>query len=227
MKYSTTLLIVLLCFVVNIIFAQKARTRIFKSNQPNEWYTFLEKSEKNNDPHAVFKFEDDVIHASGEEFGYLATQKEYSNFHLSLEFKWGEKKYPPRMNEKRDAGVLYHTNFYDGDKIWPRCLEYQIQEGDCGDVWLVDSVVVMHRGKQTIPMNWIRGEKYLNNEKPNGKWNKVEVIVNQGKFIHLLNGKVVNEGELINTKKGHILLQTEGAEVFYRNVNIEEFTNKQ
>ena len=75
-------------------------------------------------------------------------------------------------------------------------------------------------------MNWIRGQKELNNEKPNGEWNTAEVIVNKGKFIHMLNGKKVNEGELINTQKGHILLQSEGAEVFYRNASIREFTDK-
>lgn len=221
MKYSIITFIFFLTTQVG--FAQKKASPIFKASQSNDWYTFLEKSKKNHDPSGVFKFEEDVIHVSGEEFGYIATQKEYSNFHFSVEFKWGEKKYPPRVNEKRDAGILYHTDFYDGDKIWPRCLEYQIQEGDCGDVWLVDSVMIIHRGKQTTPMNWIRGEKYLNNEKPNGDWNKAEVIVNNGKFIHLLNGKKVNEGELVNTKKGHILLQTEGAEIYYRNATIKEF----
>jgi len=226
MNRSVSLFI--LCFSLSSIsvFAQKSSTPIFKPSQPKEWYTFLRESGKSNDPKAVFTFDGDVIHVSGEEFGYMATQKEYSNFHLTLEFKWGEKKYPPRVNEKRDAGVLYHADFYNGDKVWPRCLEYQIQEGDCGDVWMVDSVMVIHNGKKTTPTNWIRGEKFLDNEKPNGEWNKAEVIVDKGKFIHLLNGKKVNEGELVNTKKGHILLQTEGAEVYYRNVTIRELSTK-
>ncbi|MBN8826344.1 MULTISPECIES: DUF1080 domain-containing protein [unclassified Spirosoma] len=226
MKSPISLPVIFLCFVTSVGVAQKAPTPIFNANHKNEWYTFLSESGKNHDPHAVFTFEGDVIHVSGEEFGYIATNKEYSNFHLRVEFRWGEKKYPPRVNDKRDAGILYHADFYNGDKVWPRCLEYQIQEGDCGDVWMVDSVMVMHRGKQTTPMNWIRGQKELNNEKPNGEWNTAEVIVNKGKFIHMLNGKKVNEGELINTQKGHILLQSEGAEVFYRNASIREFTDK-
>jgi hypothetical protein len=141
---------------------------------------------------------------------------------LTLFFKWGTKKYPPRINEKRDAGVLYHADFYGGDKIWPRCLEFQIQEGDCGDVWMVDSVMIVHRGKQTLPQNWIRGEKSLNAELPNGAWNKVEIRVKDGMFKHFLNDKLVNEGQLINTRKGAILLQSEGAEVYYKDVMIEE-----
>ena len=58
-------------------------------------------------------------------------------------------------------------------------------------------------------------------EKPNGEWNKAEVIVKDGKITHLLNGEIVNTAKLGNTKDGTIVLQSEGAEIYYRNAVVE------
>ena len=39
---------------------------------------------------------------------------------------------------------MYHVILYSGDKVWPRSLEYQVQEGDCGDFWMTDSTTIRH-----------------------------------------------------------------------------------
>src|SRR5579862_7893784 len=54
------------------------------------FYTFLKNSGKNNDPDHVFRVEDGLIHVSGKEYGYLATEREYDHYLLRVEFKWGE-----------------------------------------------------------------------------------------------------------------------------------------
>jgi hypothetical protein len=159
---------------------------------------------------------------SGEDFGYITTNSKYSDFHLILEFKWGEKKYPPRENEKRDAGILYLSDFYSGDKIWPRSIEFQIQEGDCGDFWMTDSTTIVFQNRITEPKNWHREVKFSDAEKPHGQWNKVEVIVKGGKITHKINDVVVNEGSDPSVKEGAIVLQSEGAEIFYKNVSLTE-----
>src|SRR4029079_15584035 len=136
------------------------------------------------------QFEDNVLHASGEDFGYLVTEKKYANFHLFFEFKWGEKKWPPRENAKRDGGVLYHADFYSGDKVWPRSLEFQIQEGDCGDFYMTDSKTLIHSDTLTTAVNTaLRVIKSKDAEKPSGEWNKAEIIVQNGTITHLLNGQ--------------------------------------
>ena len=197
-------------------------TLLFKPEEKNNWYVFLEGSEKGKDPLGVFRFEDGMIHVSGQKFGYIATEQTYSNFHLTLEFKWGEKKYPPREKEKRDAGILYNGDLYNGDKIWPRSLECQIQEGDCGDIWLIDSAFVIHTDTVSGKKPYQRVVKSKNAEKPNGEWNKVEVVVNNGDITYMVNGQVVNKARNPNPKAGRILLQSEGAELFYRNVEIQK-----
>jgi hypothetical protein len=195
---------------------------LFRPDDKSGWYVFLEGSEKGKDPLGVFQFENGMIHASGEKFGYIATEQSYSNFHLKLEFKWGTKKYAPRLNEKRDAGILYNGDIYDGDKIWPRSLECQIQEGDCGDIWLIDSAWVIHADTMTKRQPYHRVIKSKDAEKPTGEWNQVEVIVNNGDITYLVNGQVVNKAKNPNPKAGRILLQSEGAEIYYRNVAIRK-----
>ena len=170
----------------------------------------------------MFQFEGNVLHVSGEDFGYIVTEKKYANFHFTVEFKWGEKKFPPRENSKRDAGIIYHADFYNGDKVWPRSLEFQVQEGDCGDFWMTDSTTIIHNDTLTPPMNNHRVIKSKDAEKPTGEWNKAEIIVQNGAITHLLNGVEVNSGRLGNTTTGGILLQSEGAEIYYRNAEIRE-----
>jgi hypothetical protein len=205
-----------------LLTSPKKKTKLFLPNKKTEWHTFLNGSGKNNDPKNVFVFEGDVLHVSGNGFGYISTEKNYDDFHFTVEFKWGENRYPPRENVKRDAGIMYHAILYSGDKVWPRSLEYQVQEGDCGDFWMTDSTTIRHADSITTAVGSLRIIKSKDAEKPKGEWNKAEVIVKNGKITHLLNGEIVNEGGLGNTKTGLILLQSEGAEVYYRNAVVEE-----
>ncbi len=206
--------------------AQKAvkSKLLFTPENKSEWYTFINGEGKDKDSLQVFKFEEDILHVSGKRFGYIITKESYYNFHLTLDFKWGDKKYPPRENDKRDAGVLYHSVLYSGDKIWPRSLEFQIQEGDCGDFWLTDSVSMTHADTITSLAPWHRVVKLKNAEKTNGEWNKVEIIVKDGSITHKLNGEIVNTGKNPSVPGGKIVLQSEGAEIYYRDIKLQDIT---
>jgi hypothetical protein len=195
---------------------------LFKPEDRSRWYVFLEGSKKGQDSLGVFQFENAMLHVSGQKFGYIATEESFSNFHLKLEFKWGTKKYAPRLNEKRDAGILYNVDIYNGDKVWPRSLECQIQEGDCGDIWLIDSASLIHADTLTGKKPYQRVVKLKDAEKPSGEWNQVEVIVNKGEITYLVNGQVVNKARNPNPKAGRIMLQSEGAELYYRNVTLQK-----
>ena len=65
-------------------------------------------------------------------------------------------------------------------------------------------------------------KKRIDNEKPHGDWNLVEVIVNKGKITYIVNSVVVNEAESPSLNEGKILVQSEGAEIFYRKIEIAE-----
>ncbi|MEP7279819.1 MAG: DUF1080 domain-containing protein [Bacteroidota bacterium] len=194
---------------------------LFNGKNLQNWHRFL-KTNGTDDPDKVFSVEKGLLHISGKEFGYLCTKDEFANFHLVVEFKWGTKKYPPRDADtiKRDNGILYFVQLTK-DKIWPKSIECQIQEGDVGDFWMVDSVTIVVNGIRTAPKDYATAKKKTDAENPYGQWNRVEVIANNGRITHIVNGKVVNEATDPSISKGRIIIQSEGAEIYYRKIEIE------
>src|SRR5688500_11531303 len=87
----------------------EATVQLFNGKDLTNMYSDVKDAGKNSDPKKVFTVEDGTIHVSGEVFGYPSTEKEYENYHLTVEFKWGEKTYEPRKNLTRDSGILLHT----------------------------------------------------------------------------------------------------------------------
>jgi hypothetical protein len=57
-------------------------------------------------------------------------------------------------------------------------------------------------------------------EKPQGEWNLVDLIADGDKVTYKVDGKVMNEGTGANPSRGRILFQSEGAEVFFRNIEL-------
>ncbi|HWA26413.1 MAG TPA: DUF1080 domain-containing protein [Lacunisphaera sp.] len=190
----------------------------------------------------------DAVDGSKQPMGYVATTAEYANYRLSLEFKWGTKKFIPRADPDmaRDAGVCYHVQ--SPDVIWPVSVECQIQEGDTGDAWLIhtqatarihpdtmgywpngnDGGVEVTKGEK--PKVYRRIPRYFYHEQPG--WNRVELVVRGDRASYYVNGHLVNEVTQLKRwdetakawqplAKGRILLQAEGAEIFYRNVTIQ------
>ncbi|HEY8504136.1 MAG TPA: DUF1080 domain-containing protein [Gemmataceae bacterium] len=207
----------------------------------------------NKDPKNVYTVvtEDGApaIRISGEIFGALTSKEEFSDYHLRLQFKWGEKKWPPRDKAKRDSGLLYHCvgEHGAGGTFWMRSLECQIQEGDCGDFWSVAGVLVDVEGELqgdngpvvfrpggktfTLPAKGLgnRAVKSATNEKPHGQWNTIEVYCVGPTSVHVVNGtpnmvltnaRVATDGGEKPLARGKIQLQSEGAEVFYRNIEV-------
>jgi hypothetical protein len=162
------------------------------------------------------------LHDLGTELGYIMSEKSFGNYHFVLDFKWGEKKWPPRDKMKRDSGICYNIPEDEPDSIWPQSVECQIQEGDVGDFWLLNYSTIQVDGKQNSPLQHSQIVKKVDAEKPNGEWNTVEVISVNGKCVHIVNGTVVNYGENSSLIGGRILLQSEYAELYYRNIRIRE-----
>ncbi|MES1226752.1 MAG: DUF1080 domain-containing protein, partial [Bacteroidota bacterium] len=101
-------------------------------------------------------------------------------------------------------------------------IECQIQEGDTGDFWLIGGTTIKVNGVRSQPDSSTRVQKKIDAEKPTGEWNRVEVIANKGKITYIVNGKIVNEGEEPSVSEGKILIQSEGAEIYYRKIEIAE-----
>ncbi|MDX2039134.1 MAG: DUF1080 domain-containing protein [Isosphaeraceae bacterium] len=63
-------------------------------------------------------------------------------------------------------------------------------------------------------------------EKPTGEWNRMEVICDGGTIINIVNGYVVNVGTDSSVTRGKIMIQSEGAELFVRKIEIRPLVKK-
>jgi len=63
-----------------------------------------------------------------------------------------------------------------------------------------------------------RGEKDI--ESPLGQWTRVEVICDGDTMTNIVNGQVASKAEALNITAGRILIQTEGAEMWVRKIEL-------
>ena len=57
-------------------------------------------------------------------------------------------------------------------------------------------------------------------EKPHGEWNRTEVICDGDRIVVLMNDILVNEGTRVAPTEGKIQFQSEGAELFFRKIEV-------
>jgi hypothetical protein len=212
----------------------------------------------NRDPLNVFSValinNEPVLKVTGEVYAGLSTKKKFENYHLSMMFRWGNKKYEPRLGDRRDSGILYHAQEPHGQfwNAWMKAPEMQVQEGDCGDFHPLVGVSMDIRASEMIE----EGVSYLrydpkgnlitfksggdnkrcrridNYEKETGEWNHLELICIGDKAYHIVNGKVVmvlensrsfdQSGNSTTLTKGKIQIQSEAAEVYYKDIKIRQ-----
>jgi hypothetical protein len=195
-----------------------------------------------------------VLRVSGEIYGCVYTKKEYENYHLKLQVKWGERKDDPRKDKLRDSGVLYHSIGEAGVDYWRAWMlsqEFQIMEGHMGDYWnIATSAVDIRAYLSEGEMNSVASTKqpFLpfgngsdngfclrseNHESAPGEWTTIELITYQDKSLHIVNGHVVmvlknshynKDGKSIPLTKGRIQLQSEASEVFYKNIQVKKLS---
>src|SRR5262245_13618435 len=107
------------------------------------------KDTQRHDPRHVFGVADGTIHVSGEGQGYLATEREYHNYRLVVEYKWGQRTDGGKY--VRNSGILLHATGPDGGAggAWPSCIECQLAQGCIGDLIVIRG---QDAGGQTIPV---------------------------------------------------------------------------
>ncbi|GAB4015992.1 3-keto-disaccharide hydrolase [Spirosoma koreense] len=239
---------------------------LFNGKNLAGWETYLDRPNQadkqeapiglNKDPKHVFSVvtEDGkpALRISGETFGGINTLADFENYQLRLEFKWGKQKWPPKLDQPRDSGLLYHSVGAHGTSmLWMESFEYQIQEGDTGDYWGVmnvladiparqnekgkyvyqaDSQLLTFQDKTPVGRSCL---KSLDNELPSGQWNTLDLYCFGDTCLHVLNGKVnmmlTHTRHLVNGQaepltRGKIQIQSEGAEVFYRNIQVRKIS---
>lgn len=217
-----------------------------------------------SDPLQVFSIVEDekgekLIRISGQVIGGLVLSDSLADYHLRLEFKWGDYKWAWMEGRPKDGGILYHQG--------KARHEFQIHENDVGSYWARKTIVdIPAQFTWDLPEAILRAKPYLTpfvnslndsmlifskdsplhhfegtkekadwqivlaspyNEKPHGEWNTLELICWKNHAIHIVNGKINmvllnsfyrDKGEIHPLNSGRLTLQSEGAEVFFRNI---------
>jgi hypothetical protein len=170
--------------------------------------------------------DNDVLICSGNPIGVVRSEKQYENFILHVEWK--------HMEPGGNSGVFVWSNANPGKNRLPDGVEVQMLELDWVNLNKHDGVTppiaYVHGelfgvgGVETMPDNprGTRSKSIENRAKGRGEWNTYEVICIDGVVKLAVNGKVVNGLSRSSQKKGYLCLESEGAEIHFRNFKIIE-----
>jgi len=189
---------------------------LFNGKDLSGWDTFIDPRAKDVTPDDVWSVKDGIIICEGQVNGYLITKKEYENYVLKLQWRWGKK-----VHRGRNSGVFVHV--VGENKIWPKGIEAQLMSGHAGDFWLVSGATLKidpARRDPRISRHYFRMKDDV--EKPLGQWNQYEIVCKGDTIRLIINGQLVNEGTDAEPCRGKILLQSEGAEIHFRDIKLKK-----
>lgn len=122
---------------------EKGVIQLFNGRDFSGLYTWLVDT-KREDPRRVFTVTNGMIRISGEGLGYLSTDREYKDYRLLVEFRWGAKNWAwgDRIGKARDSGIFLHSagpdgNSYDGQGAFKAAIECNVFQGATGDFLLI------------------------------------------------------------------------------------------
>lgn len=170
-------------------------------------------------PGSTWSIKDGVIACTGRPNGYLRTEKSYTQYKVTVEW---------RFTRAGNTGVLVHMNPPPVppappatapviNRTWPMCIECQGLHDHQGDFWIWSGAHVNE------PLQQRNGVimKTPSAEKPVGEWNTYQVVCKDDTVTIIVNGTKMNEVTGCNIKSGQIGLQSEGAGIEVRKVTIE------
>ncbi len=161
---------------------------------------------------------------SGHPIGVIRSEKRYENFLLHIEWK--------HMEPGGNSGTFVWSDAEPNDNRLPNGVEVQMLELDWVKLNTKDGktppVAYVHGelfgvgGVEIVPDNprGRRSKSVENRCKGKGEWNTYEVVCVDGTIKLSVNGKFVNGISKSTKKEGFICLESEGAEIHFRNIKI-------
>jgi hypothetical protein len=204
---------------VQIVRAQNVVTptnhiELFNGANFDDW-TFCMRNDA--DPTQTWSVTNGVIHCNGSAIGYLRTKQSYSNYVVTVE--WRFIKVTPKAN---NTGVLVHMQL--PDTVWPMCVQNQGKSGRQGDLFVMAGAECKEHlalGKDANTPVPLRG---VSNENPVGEWdtNVTDCVGNDVQAI--INGKLLNEITECTVTNGFVGIQSEGADFEIRKIELQPIT---
>lgn len=173
--------------------------------------------------------------------GVMSTKRSYKYYSLKFDYRWGTKLVNNFDQFQYDAGVFYHITEL---KVFPVGLQYQIRlnhlenRNHTGD-FIASGTTIQWYSKDGktfefpkaggTPQPMRRGQHFAHVTAPfhglGDKWNECELIVMGDEYaLHRLNGRIVNLATKLPAAEGPIAIESETAEIFWRNIRIKEFS---
>jgi hypothetical protein len=190
----------------------KGEKLLFNGKDLTGWTPFIPDLAKDNkDQASVWRVDSGgVLVCAGNPVGYIRTSDKYTNFILRLEWRFN-----PVTKQAGNSGVL--VRMIGEDKVWPKSVEAQLQSGSAGDFWNIGEFTMTADPARTNGRNT---RKTHGAERPVGEWNEYEIVVNKGDVILFVNGEELNRATSVEEVAGFICLQSEGAEIHFRNIRL-------
>ena len=141
--------------------------RLFNGKDLTGLHTWLKDTQR-ADPRQVFRVTDGMLHITGDGFGYVATAKEYRDYRLVVEYRWGKRT--DGRKYVRNSGILLHAVGPDGGAggTWMSSIECQLAQGCAGDLIVI-------RGKdakgEAVPVR-VTAETELSPDGKRHRWKK-------------------------------------------------------
>ena len=171
---------------------------------------------------------DGLLVCSGHPIGVMRSEKQYENFILHIEwmhmqaggnsgvFVWSEGSMPARR--RLPKGMEVQMLELDWVKL------HKKKDGTLPPIAYVHGELFGANGLKTIPDNprGSRSKSIENRCKGKGEWNVYDVVCVDGVIKLSVNGKFVNGVRKSSVKKGYLCLESEGAEIHFRNIRIME-----
>lgn len=189
------------------------KMELFNGKNLDNWTIFVPDSVNGSD---VFWVENGMLRVSGIPDGYIRTKEEFSSYELQVEWRW--------LSEPVNSGVLLHTT--GEDRLWPNCLEAQLQAGNAGDFVLIgegvgitvsDSAYLID---QEGPGYAVVAKMNESSENEAGEWNLYDIRVRGDKVELKVNGVLQNSGTAITKTGGSICIQSEGGPMEFRKITL-------
>ncbi len=175
----------------------------------------------------TWKKNKDLLICAGQPIGVMRSEKQYENFILQVEwmhmeaggnsgvFVWSDAK--PDEKSRLPGGVEVQMLELD----W---VNQNIRDGIKPPIAYVHGELFGVGGVETVPDNprGTRSKSIENLCKGKGEWNSYTVVCVDGVIKLSVNGKFVNGLSKSTAKKGYLCLESEGAEIHFRNLKIIE-----
>jgi len=168
----------------------------------------------------------DELICFGHPIGVIRSEKKYENFMLHIEWM--------HMEAGGNSGTFVWSDAEPGDNRLPNGVEVQMLEldwvnlntrnGEKPPIAYVHGELFGVGGVETVPDNprGTRSKSIENRCKGRGEWNVYDVVCVDGTIKLSVNGKFVNGISRSSKKSGYICLESEGAEIHFRNIKIIE-----